>query len=100
MMNGLIHLVVVDLFCRQLSICNPSSNNHDLLNLIPHLITQYHNDMLRSLPRFDEVKDTMFSINIDSALGLDGLTAHSSKFVRILFQETSTMLPNLSSERR
>ncbi|XP_075108949.1 uncharacterized protein LOC142180776 [Nicotiana tabacum] len=49
----------------------PSVSN-DILNCIPNLITEQNNKRLIILPSEEEIKDTVFSMSIESSAGPDG----------------------------
>nr|XP_016504508.1 PREDICTED: uncharacterized protein LOC107822473 [Nicotiana tabacum] len=51
---------------------NQPTLNHDLLQCIPQLITKEENIFLNSMPNKDEVREAIFTMNPDSAVGLDG----------------------------
>ncbi|KAL9675508.1 hypothetical protein QQ045_003710 [Rhodiola kirilowii] len=52
----------------------PDSEDIGLNNLIDVVILEEENDKITKNPSMDELKDTVFSMNSDSSLGLDGFT--------------------------
>lgn len=51
-------------------------NNPNLLEVIPNIVSQFHNDLIMASPSQEEVKAAVFSLNPLSAPSPDGLTAH------------------------
>jgi len=52
------------------------TNNYDMLEAIPKVITGDQNEMLTRLPSKEEVKEVVFALNNDSASGPDELSGH------------------------
>ncbi|XP_043705048.1 uncharacterized protein LOC122654841 [Telopea speciosissima] len=53
-----------------------TTSHEDLLNSIPTIISVEENNLLAVTPGFDEVKEAIFALSKDSALGPDGFTGH------------------------
>lgn len=49
--------------------------NHEILNVIPSLVSVEDNIMLTSIPTADEIKNITFSIEADNSPRPDGFTA-------------------------
>lgn len=71
-----IHQYVIFFFEQQLTSYSPILGDSSLLETIPSMATLYQNDMLATIPSFEEVKEAIFTINPDSAPSLDGITAN------------------------
>ncbi|KAK6776038.1 hypothetical protein RDI58_027039 [Solanum bulbocastanum] len=61
-------------FYHNLFSCESVSIDTETLNYLPRFITDEHNEMLSALPTLQEVKECVFSLDPDSALGPDGLS--------------------------
>lgn len=57
-----------------------SREDTDILESIPRLVTEYHNDLLASTPSGEDIRQALFSLNPLSVPGSDGLTAHFYQF--------------------
>lgn len=78
--NNLHYIAAVEFFQRQLSSEAIPWDSSDILVVIPDLFTRYNNDLLKAILSYEEVKDVVFVINLESAAGPHGLTTHFYQF--------------------
>ena len=87
---------------------NNCVNNGLVATVIPSMVTEEENAMLAAMPLFDEIKDAVFSMNVDGAPGPDGFGGHFYQhFWDIVFVDlvssvqeffyTGVLIPNINS---